>query len=260
MGTIIGSLLSDPQLLGAVALDYDLSNPATMERSVGGGGGNPGNNDPVGYVLDQSGNGLHLEAPSGAGRPTFQTNVNGTAGAVFFNGTSQWLERLATSNVSANRGAMTIYAVVKHTTAPSTRQPYVLLSAEASNLVRIEHGASGTDPNKLRGAVRRANADTLVPINGTTNIGTGVRFVTQRIDYTNNDFQIYLNGSQEATGVPPGTSGANTQNINGRVYVGGQGAVFMDGHIFRLIAFHAAHNAAQRTAVWDYLRRTYQIT
>jgi hypothetical protein len=259
MGTIIGSLLSDPQLLGAVALDYDLSNAATMERSVGGGGGNPGNNDPVGYVLDQSGNGLHIEAPSGAGRPTFQTNVNGTAGAVLFNGTSQWLERLATSNVSANRGAITIYAVVKHTAPPTGIETYVRLSTDASITIRIQHGAHTAVPGKLEGSLRRANADTLVRISGTTDLGTSTRFVTQRIDYTNNNFQIYLNGSQEATGTPPGTSGANTQNTDGRIYVGGLGSNYMNGHIFRLIAFHAAHNAAQRTAVWDYLRRTYQI-
>jgi hypothetical protein len=260
MGTIIGSRLSDPLVLGAVAFDYNLSNPSTMQQSVGGGGGNPGNNDRVGHVLDQSGNALHLDAPSSAGRPTFQTAVSGAAGAVLFNGTSQWLERLATSNVSANRSAFTIYAVVKHTNTPTGREPYVLLSFDALNSVRIQHNAAASPANTLSGNLRRANADAITIAAGATPIGTGMRYVTLRADYAADALNTYLNGADEASATIGGASGANTDNTNGRVYVGGQGTAFMDGHIFRVIGFHAAHNADQRAAVWSYLRNIYSIS
>ena len=256
---IAGSRLTDPQLLGAVALDYDLTDPTTMEQSVGGGGGNPGNGDRVGQVLDLSGNGLHLSAPSGAGRPTFQTNVNGTVSGVLFNGTSQWLERLTVSNVSANRSAITLYAVIKHAAAPTGREPYITLSTAGGTAIRIEHGASGTAANKLLCNVRRANADTLVPTNGATDLNTAMRLCTAVVDYANDNVDIYLDTVLDGSGTPPGTSGANTQNTNGRIYVGGQGAAFINGHIFRIIGFHAAHNAAQRRMVWDYLRNRHQF-
>lgn len=254
-----GSYLSDPAVLGNVACWYKFWDPTTLEITAGGGGGNPANGDLIGRALDQSGNGLHIDAPSAAGRPTFQTNINGTAGAALFNGTSQWLQRLTTSNVTANRSAFTIVAAVKHAAAPTGREPYALFSTGAGAITRIEHNASGASPNKVGGAVRRANADTLVGLAGTTDLDTGIHYVSLRVDYAADTMDVFLDGSVEASGVPPGTSGANTQNANGRIYIGGQGSAFVNGHIFEVLCLHAAPTDDEMRILWNYMRAQSQI-
>lgn len=254
-----GSYLSDPAVLGNVACWYKFWDPTTLEQTIGGGGGNPGNGQPIGRALDQSGNGLHIDAPSNAARPTFQTNVNGTASAALFDGSNDQLERLTTSNVTANRSAFTIIAVVKHTATPTGREPYALFSTAGGNATRIEHNASGASPNRVGGAVRRDNADSLVSIAGTTPLGTGIHFVTCRVNYAANTFDVFLDGSLEASGVPPGTSGANSQNSNGRIYVGGQGTVWFQGHYFEMLCLHAAPTTQELRILWNYMRANSQI-
>jgi hypothetical protein len=254
-----GSYLSDPAVLGNVACWYKFWDPTTMEQSVGGGGGNPGNGDPIGYVLDQSGNGLHLTAAGGSQRPTFQTNVNGTAGAALFDGSNDELHRLTVSNVTANRSAFTIIAVVKHTATPTGREPYALFSTAGGTATRIEHNASGAVPNRVGGAVRRANADTLTSIAGSTALGTGIHYVTCRVNYAADTFEVFLDGQLEASGVPPGTSGANSQNTNGRIYVGSQGTAFFQGHYFELLCLHAAPTDDELRILWNYMRAQSQI-
>jgi hypothetical protein len=253
-----GSRLNDPSLLGNLACDFDFSNPATLEQTIGGGGGNPSNGDPIGYALDQSGNGYHLTAVGTTNRPTFQTNVNGSISAALFDGTNDYLER-AVSNITANRGALTIYAVVRHTVAPTGREPYLMASVDNSNTIRVEHGAPISPANTLRTSVRRANADTLVNVASSANLGTDMRLATTVVNYAGNTIAVYFEGNLDGTGTPPGTAGANTQNTNGKLFVGGQGAVYMNGHIFRVMMFWDAHNAAQRRAVWNFLRNKYQF-
>jgi hypothetical protein len=256
-----GSYLSDLALLGNLGCLYDFTDPSTMEQSVGGGGGNPGNGDPVGLVMDQSGNGLDVSAPSGAGRPTFQTNVNGTVGAVLFNGSSEWLERLATSNITANVSAFTVLAVVKHAATPTGREPYALFSTGSNSTVRIQHNAAASPANKLSANVRRANADSLAIATSTTDIGTAMRFVTLRANYATDTLDCYLNGVLEDTAAIGGTSGANTQSSNGRIYIGGIGTANMNGHIFLVAGFrNLALNDAQLAAAWNLLRNKCQIT
>jgi hypothetical protein len=253
-----GSRLTDPSLLGNLACDYDFSNPATLEQTIGGGGGNPSNGDPIGYALDQSGNGYHVQAVANGNRPTFQTNVNGSISASLFDGTDDYLER-AVSNITANRGALSIYAVVMHAAAPTGREPYLMASTGDNLNVRVEHGAPITPANTLRTSVRRDNADTVAVVSSSANLGTSMRLATTVVNYTGNTIAVYFEGNLDGTGTPPGTAGANTQNTNGKLFVGGQGAVYMNGHIFRVMMFWDAHNAAQRSAVWNYLRNKYQF-
>jgi len=255
---IAGSRITSPGILGNLACDYDFSNPATLEQNVGGGGGNPGNGNPIGYALDQSGNGYHLTAVGTANRPTFQTNVNGSVSAALFDGTNDYLER-AVSNITANRGALTIYAVVRHAVTPTGREPYLVASTGNNNTVRVEHGAPISPANTLRTSVRRGNADTLVTVASIANLGTSMRLATTVVDYTNNAIAVYFQGVLDGTGTPPGTAGANTENTDGKLFVGGQGAVYMQGHVFRVLMFWAAHNADQRRAVWNFLHSTYQF-
>jgi hypothetical protein len=107
--------------------------------------------------------------------------------------------------------------------------------------------------------VRRENANAPVTINGSSPLNTGIHYVTNRIDYANNTFDIFLDGVLEATGTPPGTSGANTQNTNGRIYVGGAGAGYLNGHYFELLCLHAAPTDDELRILWNYMRAQSQI-
>ena len=256
---IAGSFLSDPQLLGNVAIDYDFSDPSTLNQAIGGGGAAVTNGDPIGRALDQSGNGWDIDAPANGQRPIWQSNVNGTAGAALFDGSNDQLERLTVSNVSAARSAFSVYAVVKHVAAPTTRESYLLFTTGANTTARLEHGASLASADRLRIVARRANADSPVTINGTIAVGTTMAIGTAIVNYAADTMDLYTNQQLAASGVPPGTSGANTQNTNGRIYVGGAGSGYLNAHYFRLIVFWEAHGPERRRAVWNYLRRTYQF-
>jgi hypothetical protein len=255
---VAGSRLTDPALLGNLACRFVFSDPSTLTQATNGTGAVPGNGDPVGFANDQSGNGYHVNAPANGNRPTWQSNVQGTIGAALFDGTNDYLER-AVSNITANRSAFSIYAVVKHVAAPTGREPYLTGSTGNNVTIRIEHGASVTTANRVRANVRRANGNTPVTIDGITNIDTSMRIGTAVVDYASDTMSLYLDGITQGTGTPPGTSGTNTENTNGKLFIGGQGAAYMNGHIFELMMFWEAHNADQRRAVWNYLRNKYQF-
>lgn len=262
MSTVIvaaKSRITAPSVLGSLACYYDFTDAATMTQATNGTGAAPGNGDPVGFVNDQSGNGYHIAAASNAERPIYQTGVNNGQAAALFDGSNDSLARLTTSNASANRGAITIYAVAKHTAAPTTRESYMLLTTGANTTARIEHGASLASADRLRIVARRANADTPTTINGTIAVGTGMTIGTAVVNYAADTMVLYTNGEQAATGTPPGTSGASTENTNGRIYVGGAGAGFLNAHLFVVLAFWAAHNAGQRRLMNDWLRRKCHI-
>jgi hypothetical protein len=184
--------------------------------------------------------------------------VQGTIGAALFDGTNDYLER-AVSDITADRSAFSIYAVVKHTATPTAREPYLLGSTGNNATVRIEHGTPISPANTLRTSVRRANADALVNVASSANIGTSLRLCSTIANFATNTLDVYFDRALDGTGSIGGTSGANTQNTNGKLFVGGQGSVYMNGHIFELMMFWEAHNADQRRAVWNYLRNKYQF-
>lgn len=53
---------------------YDPSDASSMTVERDGSGGNPGTGDPVGKILDKSGNGYHAAASSDAARPTIDAS------------------------------------------------------------------------------------------------------------------------------------------------------------------------------------------
>lgn len=253
-----GSRITAPSILGNLACYYDFTDAATMTQSTAGTGAAPGNGDPVGFVNDQSGNGYHVQAVANANRPTFQTNANNGISAALFDGTNDYLER-AVSDITANRSAFTIYAVVKHAANPTTREAYLTASTGNNTTARFEHGASLASADRVRVVLRRANADTVVTLNGTTPVGAGMRIGSTVMNYAGDTVDLYLDNVLQASGTPPGTSGANTQNTNGKLFVGGTGAGYFNGHLFVVLAFWAAHDAGQRRMMQDWLRRKCHI-
>jgi hypothetical protein len=84
--------------------------------------------------------------------------------------------------------------------------------------------------------------------------------LTATVDWTNTDAFIYLDRVIEASNTSFLTSGV-TQASNGQVFVGGVGSAAgnFNGHIFELVGFWNAPNAAQHRAVWQYFRNKYSI-
>ena len=255
-----GSYLSLPNVLGNVACWYKFWDPTTLEQTIGGGGGNPGNGNPIGRALDQSGNGLHLDAPSTGARPTFQTNVNGTASAALFDGSNDQLERLTLSNIASNRTALTVIASVRHAATPTGREVYALLTTGSNTTARIEHGTASVTANRHRAVVRRTNGGGADIVEGSIAVGNTMAIGTAIADYNTDAIRLYTNGELSGSGIiTSGTSGAPTQTTDGRIYVGGAGTAYMNGHIFEIICLHAAPTLQELHILWNYMRANAQI-
>jgi hypothetical protein len=251
--------LSDLPNLGQRMRFFDAS---TMDRSVGGGGGNPGNGDPVGRVTDTWG-GYDMEATSGAVRPTFETGVHAGFSAVRFNGTSHLLRSIVTNNLTANRAAITFYAVVRWAAVPTGRQPVFMSAAEDgvnNQTIRFEHGASVASPGKVRINARRLLADATQQVEGSINIDTNMALITATLDWQNTTARFWRQDVLDAQSTSFGTAG-NSANTNSPTWIGGvpAAALYFNGWMFETALFHAAHTAPQRRAIWNYFRRKYQF-
>jgi hypothetical protein len=251
--------LSDLPNLGQRMRFFDAS---TMDRSVGGGGGNPGNGDPVGRVIDTWG-GYDMEATSGAVRPTFETGVHAGFSAVRFNGTSHLLRSIVTNNLTANRAAITFYAVVRWAAVPTGRQTVFMSAAEDAlnnQTVRFEHGASPASPGFVRVAGRRLLADSAQILNGSIGLDTNMALLTATLDWQNTTARFWRQDVLDAQSTSFGTAG-NSANTNTPVWIGGLPAfsAYFNGWMFETALFHAAHTAPQRRAIWNYFRRKYQF-
>jgi hypothetical protein len=249
--------LSDLPNLGQRMRFFDAS---TMAQSVGGGGGNPGNGDPVGRVTDTWG-GYDMEATSGAVRPTFETGVHAGFSAVRFNGTSHQLRSIVTNNLTANRAAITFYAVVRWAAVPTGRQPVFLSAAAdtlASTAIRFEHGASGVATGNVRIGARRLASDAITPLEGTIGIDTNMALLTATVDWQNTTARFWRQDVLDAQSTSFLTAG-NSENVNSPTWIGSNNALYFNGWMFETALFHAAHTAPQRRAIWNYFRRKYQF-
>jgi hypothetical protein len=249
--------LSDLPNLGQRMRFFDAS---TMAQSVGGGGGNPGNGDPVGRVIDTWG-GYDMEATSGAVRPTFETGVHAGFSAVRFNGSSHQLRSIVTNNLTANRAAITFYAVVRWAAVPTGRQP-VFMSAAVdtlnNNAIRFEHGASPATSGKVRISGRRLASDSTQQLEGSINIDTNMALLTASIDWQNTTARFWRQDVLDAISTSFQTAG-NSENVNSPTWIGSNGVFYFNGWMFETALFHAAHTAPQRRAIWNYFRRKYQF-
>jgi hypothetical protein len=257
---IAGSRLTSLSDLPNVGQRMRFFDAATLERSTGGGGGNPTNGDPIGFATDTWG-GYNMASTADATRPTFETGVHAGFAAARFNGSSHLLRSLVTNNLTANRAAITFYAVVRWAAVPTGRQP-VFMSAAAdalnNNAIRFEHGASGVATGNVRIGARRLASDAITPLEGTIGINTNMALLTATVDWQNTTARFWRQDVLDAQSNSFLTAG-NSENVNSPTWIGGQGAVYFNGWMFETALFHAAHTAPQRRAIWNYFRRKYQF-
>jgi len=254
-----GSRLTDMSLLGGLGQRISFRDPSTLQRNSGGGGGAPVNNDPIGYAADQW-NSYHMGAIADGNRPTWQSNVHAGLGAARLDGSSDFLRSLVTNNLTANRSAITFYAVVKWAAAPTARQPVFISAAEdaiGSNLLRFEHGSSAATAGRVRISARRVASTGTSQLEGSIPITTNITLLSAVLDWQNTTARFWRDGVLDAENTSFLTTG-NSENVNSPTYIGSNGVFFFNGWIFETSLFHDAHNDAQRAAVLGLIRNTYE--
>ena len=188
------------------------------------------NNDPIGTMTDQSGNGMNALA-SGGNRPTFQTSqINGKP-AAYFDGMDDYLLNSITGTIA---------------------QPNVLFM-----VAREEAGSSLMfDGNSERNLLGVASGTMYVYANVLLNCGAQSlntwRVYEAVFDGTSSE--LLYNGVSQAVG-DAGTSGLS---LNGVIGAGNGGTAPMKGHIAELL-FYDSINSTNRAAIRACLQAKYGL-
>lgn len=192
-----------------------LASPAYLRQAINGTGAQPSaNNDPVGYLIEQSGNGWHLAAPADASRLAYVTG-----GAVQKASAGPHLERGATP-IAKNVGAITIVLAVELDAIPADNNLYLLSIANgtaagtARASLRVNNGGGLT----LGGRKNDADSFTAGP-SITLNDGHlgAVHVVTATLNAATNQGSIQLDTGTPVTAAwSPGAGSvfANTDALN----------------------------------------------
>jgi hypothetical protein len=110
---------------------------------------------------------------------------------------------------------------------------------------------------------RRLDADTFASISSSASVSTSVfQIDTGVFDYANSDLFLYLNGVLEASSTTFQTAGSTSNTAANNMHIGsavGGTAQYMNGDIAEILVFHAAHDAAIRQRVWEYLNNKWGL-
>ena len=178
-----------------------------------------GHMQPIGRVLDKSGNGNHAHQPNSAFRPLWQNN--GGLKSFWFDGAD---DHLLSTLVAGNSNAMTYWVNYR-----AESQTGYLIHEGSNDTVRstmsyaVLVNLSGMDSLVFSGAVTvfpsQINLSTLAEMQGDKSALTGFfRAPTNSVNYT-----------------IPSEINANTQMVIGCRVTNGTPAVFFRGHIYSLI-------------------------
>lgn len=188
------------------------------------------NNDPIGTMTDQSGNGMNALA-SGGNRPTFQTSqINGKP-AAYFDGMDDYLLNSITGTIA---------------------QPNVLFM-----VAREEAGSSLMfDGNSGRNLLGVASGTMYVYANVLLNCGAQSlntwRVYEAVFDGTSSE--LLYNGVSQAVG----DAGTSELSLNGVIGAGNGGTAPMKGHIAELL-FYDSINSTNRAAIRACLQAKYGL-
>jgi hypothetical protein len=118
------------------ALWLDASDSATLFQSNGGAAASA-DGDPVGYILDKSGNGRHLTQVSGTNKPTLKTAIKNSKNIIRFDGVDDYI---ATSSFTVSQPD-TVFIVFKMSSTTTPQYIYSGTSYPAGqSLVRRSTG------------------------------------------------------------------------------------------------------------------------
>lgn len=256
MGTIIGSVIN-PLALGNLALWLDGSDSTTLFDATAGGS-LPANGGQVARWEDKSGNARHFVQATSGFQPLRQTGVQNGLSVVRFDGTDDRLG-IGSSDLGRNITGATVYIVRKWATSPTTVKGIFGISTPTALNARMGSNAGATS-GKTRAFGRTLDADANAIADGATSVSTSVfQIDTAVFDYANTDLLIYLNGVLNGSNTSFQTATTTSNTASAQAFVGANHVPNQFGDIdcAELLLYHAAHDAATRQRVRNYLRNKW---
>jgi len=261
---------------GAAQFWFDASRPSTLFQNSAGTTAVTTSGNPVGYWGNSSsltGANRNATQATGTARPTWQTNVINGKAVVRFDGTSDFLDTGAISELNT---ANLTWFTVSRTVLPSANSANIMRSSYSGGATVNTAHLWGTfaDSNSISGtatymASARA-ADGTLRGGRAAAVSNAATIVTGRWNGTTDVVNAWSNGSFQvgtasagATGADANPSGhqltrlgASSVNASGTTTPAG---AFLNGDIAEAMVFNTVFNTAQRTVMENYLGAKYAI-
>jgi len=247
---------------------YDPGDLSTLSQTSGGTLGNVAVGDPVGKMLDKSGNGKHFTQPVSALRPILRQDSNGF---YYLEGdnTQKWMSVIGSAAYfkflhDGTGGTLGIAAALEDT--PAVNASRWLMH---TNEVTTSYAGLGIGLNTYSGlgssVVRIGNGSTNVINNFSTNgdfrtDGIGMHLVASYKSQSGADFRYYLDGSQ---GTPNGfESNAPTSGnaYNDLTLFTTNASAYFRGKFYGAVIVAREISSAERQNLARYLRGLYGDT
>jgi hypothetical protein len=172
---------------------------------------------------DRSGNGFHAGQSGGSSaRPLIVTSALNGHRILRFNGSSEYMTLVAGINTaSANAGNLWAFAVYKNASSSAAIRNIINIGAPGS-AVRFAFQASRTsNTDKPTLGVRRLDADSFANLSAATATGTSWAMAMVRMDYTNGDGFVDVNGTlADASNLSLTSTGSTSNTTAGTPTIG----------------------------------------
>lgn len=195
---------------------YDPSDLSTLYQDAAGTIPVTANGDPVGLMLDKSGNGNHATQSVAASRPVYRTD--GTLHWLAFDGGDDVLSIPTASNLTRQASFVGAYMATTMYTETGERR-LLTISTPVATTVRFVLFSSVASDSLLSLGVRRLDGDSFKRvIDGPS---SGIKVITAEADWTVNTASISTNGGVAVEDTNIQTPGVIQDTASSVVSIGG---------------------------------------
>ncbi len=233
----------------------DASRISTLFQDSAGTTPVTANNDPVGKMLDLSGNNRHVVQATTAAKPTYKTNILNGRSVLGFDG-GDWMGNAAPGALLRNVAGATLI-VVMQTSEPSTiRFSLVVTNGLATTSARASLGHGRAAPTDIDVGGRRLDADAFQSVQSAAGvISAGAwRVQTARISYATSEIWAYHNATLVAYSNAFQTAGATSDTDSVALAVGsvyGNASYAITGQIAEVCVCGADVTSPLLTRFWN---------
>ena len=206
----------------------------------------------ISRVKDKGGSTIYAEQLTGANQPSLQTTtvINRSRKVIRFAGSPQTMPVSNAGAVTQNISGLTIYQIAKVTTGGAIIFPF-FFSTNVAGGSRTDIRSIAANTWQLTG--RRLDADSAYTVAGNSST-SAFKLVTGVIDYANSNGYIYENNSLINSNTSFSTDGNTSNTASALVEMGSIGSGnFFIGDIALILVYVGAHDADQRTAIWNWV-------
>lgn len=218
----------------------------------------PAVGDPVGTMLDLSGNARHAVAGSDAARPILRQDGGGRY-YLEFDGTDDYMDLAAALNLfqNSNAGTMSVSAAPRSTIS-ATETMWFWTTGSGATRALIQHSSAALPV----AAGRRLDADSSQNVTGTTAaVANSPKVIWGEFDWANAAARMYVNNVLEGNNTSFQTAGSTSNTTSTICRLGSAGGTgFSDMNFYGGVARAFIWSAANRTTVARYLGQLAGLT